>query len=221
MKNAAANVTRHPQNAAANVTRQKKFAANGDSPRQMSPVTRKTPRRMSGVENFFAIERARRAAGLSVARLCALAGVDRGTYARLRAGQTSAAHAATIRKLSRALAELEQAPARLMTAFIRGTTALLAQLAGDDPVAIASHDFSVQRPTNKQWLAAARLRRLAIHIATVELDMPRVALARALNCKRQSVHEALAWVNEASEDPAIAELLAKATQLVTERRNAA
>lgn len=162
---------------------------------------------------FAAIERRRETSGVSAARLCALAGVSPNTYVQLKSG--APARASTLARLDQALDEARPAPAPAVVAStVTFALTTLALMSGNDPEQVTATDFSVQRAFNSKWLEAARLRRFAIYIAVCVCDVPRVAVANALQMSRQNVHQALAAVEEQREERSVDELLERVARLV-------
>jgi hypothetical protein len=83
----------------------------------------------------------------------------------------------------------------------------IARARGLDPAAVLATDFTVERGVNRAWVAASRVRAMATYVLVVELDVPRVALARAVGISRQAVHQALHRVEDLRDDPAIDSLI--------------
>ena len=76
---------------------------------------------------------------------------------------------------------------------------LAIHLSFDIPTLLAT-DFSVQRPFNAQWLAAARIRQMAIYITAVELQVGNADLGRALGLTRANIKYARDEVEQRRED---------------------
>jgi hypothetical protein len=53
-----------------------------------------------------------------------------------------------------------------------------------------AQDFSAERPRDPVWLKAATLRRQAMYLAAVELEIGNADLGRALACSRQNIKQA-------------------------------
>lgn len=164
----------------------------------------------SSAEEILIIDRRRRAAGMTVQALLSAARVDLSTWARLKRGERSASP----RTLARLRAALDGAPpprpADLAGALHRVVTVRIAAALGADPVAVAATDTAtVQRPTDKAWLSAARIKRMATAVLVRDLGVERAVVARALGVSRQAIHQSLAWIDEQSDDPDFAALLAR------------
>lgn len=82
---------------------------------------------------------------------------------------------------------------------------------------IMAADFTAERPRDPVWLKASRLRRYAMYITAVELQVGNAALGRAIGCSRQNVKQARDWVEERRDDPGLNALLDRCARLVTGR----
>lgn len=169
-----------------------------------------------------AIERRRRDIGMSHVDLLRAAGVDRDAWRDMRSGKTTAKEA-TIARLNAALEGQRPKPrAEAIVAFYRALMALLAKETGLNPDVVLAQDFSTERPNNPDWLRAAKLRRIAIYIAAVELDLGEkhvnARIGRAIGCSRQNIKQARDQVDELREsDIAVAALIDKCAAIVTGR----
>jgi hypothetical protein len=97
-------------------------------------------------------------------------------------------------------------------------TALIARELGADPQNVLAQDMTTQRPKNPAWLLAARIRRLAMYVAVVELEVSASTLARALGCTKQNVGQAIASVEDLRDDGVIDKLLDECASLVARGR---
>lgn len=162
----------------------------------------------------LALDRARDAAGLSHGELCRRAGVDATNWCRIRKGQHPP-RAETLKRMRGAIAGEDGADRLpLIAAMHRLAMILLAIESGAAVESVMAQDFSVERPTNADWLRAAHLRRYAMFVVTVDLGVGNAALARALGCSRQNVMQARRFVDHAIDDPAIDALLSRVGRLV-------
>lgn len=162
------------------------------------------------------IERRRILACVKVSALCAAAPYDERGYRRqisaARDGRELNLHRRSLDRLDAALSRLLEGrkkppPDPIISGFYRLAMRTLAQLEGLDSDAVCATDFSVQRPKNRDWLTAARIRRFAIYLTVVEFDISGATMARAIECSPPNVSQALIQVEELREDPKIDELL--------------
>lgn len=146
------------------------------------------------------IEKLRIARGWSRQKLAERAGVSERAYKKILM-RGSARHS-TLRALARALARGEPRPApppatSVVAALHRAAMAELAREHHLPVDQVLEADFSRQRPQNRRWLAASRIRRLALYVVSVELGgIDAVTLAAAIGVTKQNVGQALAQVEE-------------------------
>jgi transcriptional regulator with XRE-family HTH domain len=175
----------------------------------------------STVDRISAIERARVRAGLSHEELCRRAGIQARNWYQVRAGK-HAPKARTLERLEAVLAAAPgQAPARpagVIKSFHHLVMIALARGLAFNVDTLLATDFSVQRPRNPQWLAAARINRMAMYLTAVELQVDNAELARALGCTRANVFAARRAVEDLRDDKAIDELLRQVTFELTGRQ---
>ena len=62
-----------------------------------------------------------------------------------------------------------------------------------------AQDFSAERPRDPTWLKAATLRRQAMYVAAVELQIGNADLGRALKCSRQNIKQARDSIEDARD----------------------
>lgn len=169
--------------------------------------------------NFFDVDRRRRDRGLSIEALCKAAGVSVRTWWRIKA-RPAAAEERTLRRLEAALGAVHQEAAPAIDAvrsLIQATLALLAATAGLDPERqVLRQDFTVQKPLDRDWLAASHLRRAAMWLVLMHVDgVERKDIAAACGCSRQNVAQAIQFVEERTEaEPAFASLLDRVGTLI-------
>lgn len=154
-----------------------------------------------------AINKKREKLGIGHEKFAQKAGISFWTWRDLRRG-TYKPTPATLKKLQAALVEAPEAkPPRIVKGFHRLVMIEIARTQTVDISALLATDFSVQRPA-AEWLAASRLRRMAIYITAVELEVDNAALARALGLSREAVRKARIAVEDLRDaDPAIDALL--------------
>lgn len=162
------------------------------------------------------IERERARKKIPHAVLCARARVHPSNWYFLRHGQ-QAPRASTIERLKAVVASMAAPAPSGAAAQYRSIVALLAILSGEDPETMLAQDFSAhQTPTLPGWLKAATLRRQAMYVAAVELQISNAELGRALNCSRQNIKQARDSIEDARDkDPRLNALLDRVARLVT------
>lgn len=161
------------------------------------------------------VERERARVKMSHATLCARAKVHAATWFYLRKGE-QAPRAGTIDRLKAAVANARPPKPSTAAAQHRSIVALLALLAGEDPEIMLAQDFTAERPTLPGWLKAATIRRQAMYVAAVELQIGNADLGRALNCSRQNIKQARDSIEDARDkDPRLNALLDRVARLVT------
>lgn len=164
-------------------------------------------------------EAAREALGLPLSAVAMAAGIDEKTYRRI-AGGTCQPHPSTAKKIDAAIAQLKQvgrAPrlpqsVRLIRAVFEGQVAAQALSLGLNPADIKRQAPELNRPKDPAWLAAARVRRRAMYLVVVALDVPAAKVAEALGLTRQAVSKAIKELEDARDEPAIDAELEAATQ---------
>lgn len=161
-----------------------------------------------------AINKARIEAGFSHEQLCIRAQVSVRNWYRLLKGEQEPS-AQVLGSLRKGLGEFTTAkPPQVIASYHRLVMMMLANELQFDVVALLQTDFSVQRPHVAQWLAAARIRNLAIYLTTVELEVENVEFARALGLSREAVRKARNKVEDLREDPATDDLLNRVAMMV-------
>src|SRR5262245_873845 len=138
-----------------------------------------------------AIEAKRKALRVSNSALCARAGADLRHWNRLRKGDGIRLNK-TVERFDRALAELaigapRARPPAVIAAFVRAAELIVLHEVAGRKKLIAALTFERTRRSRAQpeAIAASRLRRLAIYLVAVELEVSNAKLARALNTTRQ------------------------------------
>lgn len=157
----------------------------------------------SSTDGLKRLDARRRKAGVPVQDLCTAAGIHINTY-REGIGGRAATSPRVMTALTRALTQISagEDPATRKTlcmAMVRFLTVHVARLVGVDPEQVLAQDFSKERPTDKVWLQAARIRRCAVYLVVEGLKVGAAAVAGAIGQKRQAVHKAIAAI-EAERD---------------------
>jgi hypothetical protein len=161
------------------------------------------------VDNFFAfddLDRRRRDLGISVAELCEDAVISVRTWRRARTDPYHCQRSLYLAKL--ALDDRESdvmgrnGPEGILRVVIVLATYEFGRL--NTGLEVINTDFRVQRPRDKQWLEASRIRRIAM-VVLIETGMERRDVVEACQCSRQNVAQAVGQVyEEMDEDPAFA-----------------
>lgn len=194
------------------------IVAEGQERTALSIVSRnKTQLAMFGQTHprIVEIERERRQKKIPHAVLCTTARIHPSNWYFLRMGQQQP-RAATLARLAAAVSSARVPRPSGAAAQHRSIVALLALLAGEDPEIMLAQDFTAERPTLPGWLKAATLRRQAMYVAAVELQIGNAELGRALHCSRQNIKQARDSIEDARDkDPRLDALLDRVARLVT------
>lgn len=206
-----------------NGTRSSTVAAKTGACASIVALPRKGPRSStSPVLALAEIERRRKAAKISIARMLSAASIHPSTYRDGRK-QPGRLRPKTLRRLADALDALIAGavmPGKTLapiTALHRCVFALLATRLGYDVDLMLRQDFSAERPQNETWLRASHLRRYAMAVLAVDLDLGNATVARALDCSRQNVDQARRFVENAREDQRVDAAMAVVAALATGR----
>ena len=155
--------------------------------------------------NFQAIDAERRRQGRSVYDFSKTAGVAYSTYWFIKTGRTRPA-SLTLKRYLRALGVKPGGPPKMRLAgdavglAYRAFASEFARAKGLDPDDALACDPSLRAVNNPAWLAAARVRELAIYAVVTEFAVPMAALGRAIGLTKQAVSKAARRVEEARED---------------------
>ncbi len=153
--------------------------------------------------SWAAIERRRRALGVTHSRLLAESQIHRDSYFCGRAGR-AITRGATLRRLWAALDRLEAnsprpLPPSVLAAFVAIARELFRhRLQKDERLARAC-----RLPRSGLAAQNRRLQSLAIYLATVEFEVANATLARALGCERQNIHQLRAEIEELRDHPRV------------------
>ncbi len=172
--------------------------------------------------NFQSIDQERVANNLSVRAVCKFAGVPITTYWRIATGRARPRPATLWRlqdaiKVARKGDRQAAAPKSLLVGTYRGFLALIAREQGLDPEAVAASQPSLSKVSDPAWLAAARVRALAVYCTHVELGVPGRRVAEAAGMTKQAVSECLKRVEDLRDDPAIDALVERVSRLISGR----
>ncbi len=165
---------------------------------------------------FRAVEKRRKTLGVSRFRLAQAAGVTHTTYWRLEHGHTKKVHRATLDRLDAALDTIPPpVPPPAIASLHRAAMILFAREHRLDPEAVMATDFTRQTSVDRVWLAAARVRRLAM-TAIAELGIAsNAAIARAIGVTKQNVGQAVAQIADIrDEDPALDAEISRVVRLL-------
>lgn len=158
---------------------------------------------------------ARRAAqGVRIKDLCHAASVGAQTYWRMVRGLAEPQRR-TLVKLERALdriergAPLEQPPHIIASFWCVATLFFAAELDVSPDIALAPDGASC--PEDPVWLAGSRARQLGFYLTNTELGVSVTQLAKACGTTKQRVHKAVNRIEDLRDDPAIDQLLDRAS----------
>jgi hypothetical protein len=180
------------------------------------------PPNSSGL-SFEKIDARRRKLGISVERLI---GEARVTYFTWRHGMKGdiRTRTPTLDRLDRALSRLaageRQVTEGSLTLLYRTWVGIFARELGVDIAAAQAIacDFSAEKPQNPDWIAAARVRRLAIYTLACAMGQKNADVARAAGCSRQGVGKAIAEIEALRErDTALDAMLDRCARLKGDR----
>lgn len=155
-----------------------------------------TPRlSTSGIKRLDA---RRKELGISITKLCAVAGVYPDTYRSVRLGLAQT-RPNTMAKLTGALnrlatGEKANAPRSLTETMTRMLIAHMAREAGLDPAVVLATDFETQKPSDAAWLQAATFRRAAVYLMVEGLGVGKADMGHVLGISRQAVHQSVAAI---------------------------
>lgn len=147
---------------------------------------------------FRRFDARRKSLGVSIARLCATAGVHPNTYETAQKGSTIT-RPTTMSKLRRALDRLSSgekadAPRSLCESYIRYLTARVAEKVGADPQAVLATKFDAENTNDPVWLQASRLRRAAIYLVVEGVGISKASVGHAIGVSRQAVFKSVAMI---------------------------
>jgi hypothetical protein len=135
----------------------------------------------------------RAAQNITIHQLCTAARIHPESYRSLRRG-VAIARPKTMQRLQVALKRLAAGgqldePRTLCLALIRLATVQVARGIGVDPHLMLAQDFSQERPTDRVWLQASRIRRCAVYLLVEGLDIGKAEIGAATGASRQAVHK--------------------------------
>lgn len=142
-----------------------------------------------------------------VTSLCVQAGVGRQTYYDALAGKTDAVRPETLARLSRALDRFklsyagDKGPISVHATYKASLVIAAAQLKMDAKAVFYS-DPARKATADREWLAHARVRRVAYWIATQMLGFGVTDVARAAGVTKQAVSNAIKDLED-DDDPEI------------------
>jgi hypothetical protein len=177
------------------------------------------PRGMSTLHPDLArLERRRLVLGITLEQWAKAAGINVGFFRDIRR-KGIRPRPASLARLARGLEELAGAsrarPPVLIAAFVRAAEVVITREIGGDThliadLAIARH----KREHEPRQVARARLRRVAIYLTAIELEISNVELARALRTSRQNIAQARLAVEKLRERACIDRLLEQCRTLL-------
>ncbi|MQB43367.1 hypothetical protein [Rhizobium sp. ICMP 5592] len=161
--------------------------------------------------NFTELDLMMKASAVSDAAVIRMAGLQTSYLARLRAGQKKLTPVMANR-IRLAIARIKRGETSidgsLPSACYRLAVAYVARERGRTPDFVLSADPGKRATADKIWMEAAQLRRWAIYIANVYLNVPQAELARAACMSKAAVSYAMNDVEDERGDPELEKLLA-------------
>ncbi|MGJ0393014.1 MAG: helix-turn-helix domain-containing protein [Methylocystis sp.] len=160
------------------------------------------------MSDFHSIDAARRERGLTVTRLCRIAGVSRTTWQRFSNRSVGRWNRDTIRKFERALSGRSghapiaprNADPLLLAASYRAYVAVLARETGCEPEKILASDPSIRATASPEWAQAAWLRALAVYCVVVEFGVASSRVAAAIGVTKQAASQMCRRVTDRRDD---------------------
>lgn len=167
------------------------------------------------------IEARRRRLGYTQLQLVVASGIGARTLERLLAGHVQPQRG-TLYKIERGFERLaadraRDVPAGVIAATFRAAIVVIAAEIGDDAALIAATTVRRERSAPAEDVAAGRLRRLAMYLVCVELEIENVRLGDAIGCSRQNVKQARDQVEDLRENELVDALLERCAAKVTGR----
>lgn len=138
----------------------------------------------------------RKALGVSVAKLCAAAGIYPLTYTLAVRGKV-ATRVVTVRKIAEALrrfqkGETPSAPRSMLEQLLRLMIVQISEELQVDPQTVFDTDFSSENTNDPKWLQASRIRGAAIYVIVEGAGISKAAAAHAAGVSRQAAFKAVA-----------------------------
>ncbi|NTF67713.1 hypothetical protein [Rhizobium rhizogenes] len=161
--------------------------------------------------NFSELDLTMKNSGISASDVIRMAGLDTGYIARLRRGEKKLTRVMFMR-IRLAIARIKRGETSidgsLPSACYRLAVAYVARERGRTPEFVLSADPGKRATADKIWMEAAQLRRWALYIANVYLNVPQAELARAAGMSKAAVSYAMNDVEDERGDPDLEKLLA-------------
>lgn len=137
--------------------------------------------------NFVDIEQQRQKQKISVAKLCAAAGVSGSAYCRIRSGSRQA-RLVTLGKLATGLAAAKRGERATQTyKLFRMVCAQFAYLMDVDIARVLAHDPQMKATSDPKWMEVQQLRAAAIYVMHAVLGVPNVEVARVAGITQAAV----------------------------------
>lgn len=139
------------------------------------------------------IERRRKEIRVTIAALCAAAGIHNDTYEDARAGR-SKVRPATVARLEQALDRFavgyaEKERRTIGEAYLRELIIDIAKRLGIDPEAALAQDFTSENTNDVIFMQNCHVRRCAIYLMVEGMGFGKAAVARIVGVSRQAVHK--------------------------------
>lgn len=167
---------------------------------------------------FNEIDQKRQRMGLSEHALCKKAAVHFVTYWRLKTGATKSPSPRTMERLTAALENrpprAKPLPPGVLRQYFNTVLALCAQAAGLRDLDAIATDPHANRPRDLNWIAAMRVRQVAIYVVSTEGNVSGAELARAIGTTKQAISKARRTIEDRRDDPAFDALLDRVGELM-------
>lgn len=167
------------------------------------------------------IEAKRVAIGLSIEQLTGAAGVT-SSYYRLLRQDSAQPRRAIIARLKAALSRLTGRPADLAAPEIRlvfysyqMALALVCERAGVSTSTVHAQDPSRRATADKDWLAAAKLRRQAYYLLNCALGIDQADIAKATGMTPAAISLACRAIEQERDDDGFDQLMDELTRTIT------
>lgn len=149
------------------------------------------------------VEARRKELGISISKLCAMAGIHPNTYRMVQKIHPSVRRR-TVTRLTDAIKRLAKGekptkPLSLLQSWIRYLTADMARTFGLDVETVLATNFEAENSNDPVWLQGSRMRRYAMYLLVEGVGIEKAAIGHAATVSRQAVFKAIS-VTELERD---------------------